>query len=559
MTKDSPRRILITATPPTPNGDLHVGHLSGPYLGADIYRRYVTLKNVEHYYVSGADDHQSYVAFKGEQMEWQPSVVADHFGDAMQKTLEAANIELQLFARPRTSAYHIPMVEAFFRKLYAEDKFIVKETESLFCHSCNRHVFEAFISGKCPHCQSPSGGNACEDCGQPNDCVDLIQPICKRCGSRPGTAVFRRLYFPLSRYEKQLRQYYGRLKMNPHVRALCEQMLLNGLPDISITHVAEWGIPVPVPGFEGQKLYVWFEMAPGYLAETSECFAWHGIAGDWTDVWKSRDASVVQFFGFDNSYFHAVLFPALFMAYDPEIRLADILVTNEFYRLDGLKFSTSRNHAIWGRDLIGRCSADATRFYLAYTGPEREQANFTLDDFWRTVDRELLGGWESWIQAVGRKVEAVCRGVVPPMEAPEQDQQEFVEQLRRFVGEAESAYSAETFSPQSAARTCCELIRVARRFGHSENHWELVRGRERRRHTSLALELLAAKLLALLSAPLTPVFAKDLWTSLGFSTPMAAADWSEAVTPVPAGQATAGLNSLQFPGIHKQEAKLVVA
>ena len=544
--KSFPKRVLVTATPPTPNVDLHVGHLSGPFLGADIYCQYLRLRGIECAYLTGTDDHQSYTTFKGEQLGWTAAQVADHFGDAMLSTLEAAEIHPDIYVRPRRSELHIPFVQEFFNKLYSSGKLLLKKAPSLFCRKCERYVFEAFVSGKCPHCLSGSGGNACEDCGQPNDCVDLVDPICKTCGSRPEIISLERIYFPLKPYEESLRAYYESANMSPHLRALCERMLAHGLPEIALTHHTNWGIPVPLSGFEDQRLYVWFEMAPGFLAATQELTEKLRRCTGWTDYWKNDESSIVQFFGFDNGYFFAVLFPALLLAYDPDIKPAGSFVTNEFYRLDGLKFSTSRNHAIWGRELLGESTPDAVRFYAAYTNPEREQSNFTREDFYATLRREPAGPWQRWLEELGEKTKKYCENRVPPMTALEQEQQRFSEALRELVEQAEIAYAAETFSPQLATRACCEIVRLARRFGKSEDHWDAVPGRAERRATSIALELLAAKVLAVIASPVMPGFAAKLWSSLGYQSPISRSQWDSILNAVPAGTELCGLEALTF-------------
>jgi methionyl-tRNA synthetase len=553
-TTGAPRRVLITATPPTPNGDLHIGHLSGPYLGADIYSRALALRGTEHYYITGSDDHQSYVAFKGEQLDWTPARVADHFGDEMYRTLEAAGIQVDFYARPRKSRSHIPFVREFFLSLYKSGKLVRRASPSLFCTNCNRHVFEAFVSGKCPHCRCSSGGNACEDCGRPNDCADLIDPVCRSCGATPHIVSLERLYFPLSLYEHQLRRYHESVRMSPHIRAMCELMLAQGLPEIPVTHPADWGIPAPVPGFEDQRLYVWFEMAPGYLAATQELTSTSRSVRGWEYIWKSDDASVVQFFGFDNSYFHAILFPALYLAWDPEIRLPRAFVTNEFYRLDGLKFSTSRNHAIWGRQLLDGISPDAVRFYLSYTGPEREQCNFTLEDFHLTVRRELEEHQEVWLRDLGRRVSEQFNGCSPRLTGRndedlegglEEEQKEFLRSVLALVADGGKSSEPETFSPQNTTRICSELVRIARRFGKSEEHWFFPAAPRERLARSVALELLAAKAYILLMYPVAPAFGARGWEALGFRD-IADAKWSEILEPLPEGQMVSGLASLGF-------------
>ena len=398
----------------------------------------------------------------------------------MFNTLQAAEIFPDVYARPRLSEFHIPYVQEFFRKLHAEGKLVIKKAPSLFCEKCDRYVFEAFVSGKCPHCKAGSGGNACEDCGQPNDCVDLVDPVCKTCGSRPKITLMERVYFPLAPYTEKLRSYYQSANMNPHLRALCEQMLNQGLPEIALTHNTDWGIPVPLPGFEDQRLYVWFEMAPGFMAATQELAEKRREGAGWAGYWKQAGNSIVHFFGFDNGYFFAVLFPALFLAYDSEIKLPDIFVTNEFYRLDGLKFSTSRNHAIWGRELLKEASLDAARFYLSYTNPERAQTNFTRDGFYSTVQREPAGAWQKWLHELGQKTRQDCGNKVPSLAVLDDEQRQFRAVMEGLIADAETGYSAETFSPQLATRACCELVRQAQRFGKSEDHWRNIPGRERR-------------------------------------------------------------------------------
>jgi methionyl-tRNA synthetase len=541
-TATRPRRVLITATPPTPNGDLHVGHLSGPFLGADIYRRYLLMRGVEALYLCGADDHQSYVPLKGFRSGQTPRQVADHFADEIEETFRRARIEVDHFARPKTSAYHAAEVQGLFRALYDAGKLVAKDAPSLHCETCDKYLFEAHVSGKCPHCGAGSDGSACEQCGWPNDCTDLVDPVCKYCGGTPSVRTVRRLFFPLSQVGGQLREWYRSVRMNTHLRSLCLQMLEN-LPDIAVSHPSSWGIPVPVEGFEGQVIYVWLEMAPGFLAATSELRARRGEPAEWRDWWHAADQELVQFFGFDNGYFHAVLFPALWMAFDPDIRLARAFVTNEFLRLDGAKFSTSRGHAIWGKELLDRVPADAARFYLSYAGPEREQANFTLAEMEATLQRELVDGWQVWLRDLGDRIGDGFNGIAPWSGAWTADQEELFVTLKRLAAEVAAAYEAATFSPQRAARQLCELVRIARRFALAESHWARVPTGKEERRNAIALELAAARALALLAAPMMPDFAQRLWTALGAEG--SPSTWEEVPLLPPGGRDVSALRTIE--------------
>ncbi len=528
-----PRRTVIIATPPTPNGDLHVGHLSGPYLAADIHKRYLLSRGVDAIYLSGADDHQSYVPAKGRKLGIGPREVADRFGDLVEESLAMAAIELDLFVRPKTSRHHIPFVAEFFKALHAKGAFVEKEAPGLYCETCDKYLYEAHVSGRCPHCGAGADGNSCEQCGWPNQVVDLVDPACKYCGGRPAVRPVKRLYFPLSRHRDGLSEWHRRVKMSSHLRTLCTQMI-EDLPDVAACHPTDWGIPVPVAGYEDQTIYAWLEMAPGFLAAAEEALAKRGEPGTWRDA-LSGDAGLVQFFGFDNSYYFAVLFPALWMAYDPEIPLPTAFVTNEFLRLDGAKFSTSRGHAIWGHEILARTPADVLRFYLAWAGPEREQTNFTLPEMEATVERELVEGWQGWLRDLGSRIDQHYGGVAQGSGGWTDDHQQFFGVLTRTSADVAACYEAATFSPARAVRLLSELVRQARRFGVSERHWaKLANGVEELRN-GLGLELAAARLLAILAAPILPDLSRRLWQALGYPAPAGPLAWEDAPQFVPHG------------------------
>jgi methionyl-tRNA synthetase len=542
-------KVLVIAPPPTPNGDLHIGHLSGPYLRADIYTRYLKMRGIEAYYLTGVDEHQSYVAFKAEQLGLTALETADKFSADMRATLRAAHIEVDHYARPSQSLHHTKLVLSLFERLYSQGKLIAKEEPCLYCETCQQYLYEAYVHGKCPHCGAQAGGNACEVCGRPNACLDLLEAACSRCQGPPAVRVFTRLFFPLSQYEMQLRSYYKSVEMSPRMRVLCEQMLAAGLPDIPVSHPSTWGMMIPSPGFEGQRLYVWFEMAAGELAATQELCERVGLDGGWQQFWQSDEAEVVKFCGFDNSYFYAVLFPAIQLAYNSRIRPPKVFLTNEFYRLDGLKFSTSRNHVIWGRDLLADVSADMLRFYLAYSGPETEQTNFNLHEFEKTVRRELHDGIQLWLSDLGDKINTEFGDIAPaPATAAwTPAQQQFYQKLQALICEAASAYESRMFSPQHVTRVLVELIHAAQDFSQEQSHRTPLDSLRLERQTSISLELVAARTLQMLSAPIMPDFSARLWHDLGLSTTLSTRHWENEPPGVPAGVRIHNLHRAYFP------------
>jgi methionyl-tRNA synthetase len=498
----------------------------------------------ETYYLCGIDEHQSYVALKGRQIGSGPQETADRFATEIEQTLSAAHIQIDLMARPSRLPHHRPLVEKLFLQLQREGRIVEREEPCLFCDTCQMYLFEAYVSGFCPHCDEPSGGNSCEACGWPNDCRDLRHPVCNLCGARASFHNVTRSYLSLSPYKEQLREYFETATMSSNVRALGEQMIDNGLPEVAVTHPASWGLSAP--GLSSQKIYVWFEMAAGLLAATQALSEAMDEPGGWERFWKSTDVEIVKFLGFDNTFFYSLFFSAIFQAWDPEIRPPQVLLANEFYRLEGLKFSTSRNHAIWGRELLRDQNVDLVRFYLAYTGPETEQTSFTLAEYEQTVRRELLDGVQVWLSQLGSAVSNEYSGIAPSPGVWTGTMHSFYGRLNDVVRKTGVSYSAKEFSTQRVARLLLDLAREARFFSHSESHWKRVPDRRLTRNTAISLELLAAKTLALLSAPIMPGFAARLWQDLGQTKSLQVQSWPTDLEWVRPGTLISKLNRNYF-------------
>lgn len=561
LSRDSlPARVMVTAAPPTPNGDLHLGHFSGPYLSADFYTRYLRQRGVRAEYACGSDDHCMFVERMGARLGMTGEQAADHFIGLIEESLESAGVDMHVFMQARTSKHFRPRVEALFRRLWAAGRIELREAPAPFCAGCDRYLFEADIAGRCPHCGAGVTGNTCEDCGRINDCIDLVDAACTACHEPAATRTASRLVFPLSQWTEAVRGYHRSATMSARLRAFAERALADGLPDVAISHPSGWGLPVPTarrtgdasmpdhPALEGQTLYVWFEMAARYFAYVDHLQEAAGEDGGFETVWKAEDASIVQFFGFDNSFYYTILLPAIYLAADDDLRLPAAFVVNEFYRLDGEKFSTSRDHRILGRDMAAAVPRDVMRYYLAATCPEREETNFTDGDFAATVDRELRGQWRPWLAALEARVEGEYDGVVPATGDWTAEQRHFFGRLSDLVAAAEVALSPATFSPQRLTRIYGELVREARRFAAGEQHWRGVAGREQERRTSVALELLAAKVLAVIAAPVMPAFAEALWHGLGMAGSVREGSWQARPTWVPAGQRVRALAAaLELP------------
>ncbi|MEM7482641.1 MAG: class I tRNA ligase family protein [Acidobacteriota bacterium] len=529
-------RALVTAAPPTPNGDLHLGHLSGPYLAGDVHARFLRLRGIDATFVTGSDDYSIFVEAEGRRIDRDPAATADLYATAIEETLQAAGIDLAAFPSPQRSDHHITTVQSFVRDLWKAGHLEERLTECPWCPHCDRYLWEAFLKGSCPHCKSAMVGHTCEDCGRVHDGPDLLDPACNLCGATPIRVPISRLVFPLSRHSETLRTHLRTVSMGGRLASFCAAILADGLPDLAVTHPTDWGIEVPIDGWEDHRIYVWLEMAPRYIAYSKEVLTARGEPADaWTTHWKSDSGRVVQCFGFDNSFYYALFIPALLKAWDPELQLPAAYLNNEFYRLANLKFSTSRGHRILARDLLAEAPRDAVRYYLARTAPEREETDFTLEEFRQALDDELAGHWQSWLDGVAERATRLG-SKVPGAGEWTLEQRRFYRRLEALVEDAAGAWGDETFSPQRAVVVMSEIVREGRRFGQGQTEWAEVPSRSEEWRTAVALELLAVKVLGLVAAPLMPETAERLWRTLGYGAGPAEGSWQAALDWVPTGQ-----------------------
>jgi methionyl-tRNA synthetase len=496
--------VWLTATPPTPNGELHVGHLAGPYVAVDVLRRYLRADGVPVLMTTGLDDNQSYVHVRGLREARTPEQAADDYGERITRAWKAAGIEFDRIVTPRLSPGYAGFVREFFRKLYSEGALVPRTRPLPYCDQCQRWLFEAYVLGQCPHCGASSNGNACEACGRPNHCGDLLGPACVSCGTPARLRDQTRLFLPLEPFAGRLSQFWESVSMPPHLRVLCERMRAAGLPEIAVSHPSGWGIPVPVPEFADQRIYVWFEMAPGYLLEY--------------DASGSRPLSgPVQFFGIDNGYFHSVLFPALFMAWDPGTPLPPAFVVNEFYQLEGAKFSTSRQHVVNALEALSVAGSDVLRLHVLRDRPQGRPTSFGRGDL-ALVRSHLDSVWNDWVRSVTRSVQEETGGAVPAERPDGTGWQLLKGRLSRLVNELREAYSVAGFDMRRAVDLLDELVRCGRDFGHVHLH-------ERDRPTgalsyraALSAELAALSALAAWAAPVLPTGSANLSELLGVPT-----------------------------------------
>ena len=489
-------RTLVTATPPTPNGDMHLGHLSGPYLNADVYCRHLRRSAHPVRYVTGGDDNQSYLVTTAQRLGRSPAQTAAGFNHRIVETLEALEIELDLYSIP--DAEYGKFVNDFFLSLYRRGHLVAKTKDFWFCKEHQRFLYEGYTKGSCPLCLSIANGNICETCGHPNHPGDLIDA---RCSAAPDHPLERRpltlLYLELERYRDALAEFHEAAHplWRPHLRALARQLLANPLLDLPVTFPAAWGISVPLPGFAGQVWNSWAEMFPALL-----------FAGKRAAAPLGEDVFVAQFLGFDNAYWFCAAHPAFAVAADMPAALPDWILTNEFYLLDNEKFSTSRNHAIWGGDFLKECPPTHLRFYLAITNPELQQTNFALAEMEATVNERLVAPWNRLLASLQR-LEA-SHGRAADQAAPASETADALSQIGRTI---EQAYEPDGFSLRAAAEATATLIATLADYSEHGERMEPSGGGvpDCLRTLRHGLRVLAAS-----AAPLLPSFCRALTAAL---------------------------------------------
>jgi methionyl-tRNA synthetase len=508
------KSFLVTVTPPTPNGDLHVGHLSGPFLAADVFTRFQRMLGNDSLFTTGTDDHQSYVLTAALRQKRDPTELAASFADQIQATLEAAEIRVDLFTRSLGNRSHIAYVQRLFKELFDQRLIVPKRHRALHCNGCNHFLFEGFVRGRCPYCGEETPGHLCEMCGRVNDPINLIEPICSCCLGRPSTVERDGLFFPLESHREALESYWAsRMTWRPHLKMLCESMLATELPEYPVSYPGRWGVPVPIDGFDQQVVNVWLEMYAGHLDAIcrSKRVANPGMPND--------AETLVQFLGHDNSFYNAVLHPAISLTLGRRWPVPQYLVTNEFYFLEGKKFSTSRNHTVLGRDALALVRADSLRYHLARTNPERWQTDFSSNALIYTDQHELKGTWISAIESLFR----LAQGGSAAEHAGESDL--LVRSLiQGTAADLERFYGVESFSLRRASGALLEFVTACGEYAVRALQTPSSPASSARSPDAASL----LKALALLTAPLMPSLGQEIWKRLGLSGHVSEQRWVTA-------------------------------
>ncbi|WP_216897072.1 class I tRNA ligase family protein [Nocardia alni] len=439
--------FIVTAAPPNPNGDLHLGHLAGPFLTADIAARALALAGNSVSHVGYIDEHSSYVVRRARELSTDPYTAAALLGDRIETTLAQANMRPATVVRPLRDPSHDARVHAGFETLWRSGHITTDpDSAVLRCTNCSRYLYECEVRGACSFCDAPSDGIYCEQCGTPQTPTGLIHPRCTRCdGTDIATAHHPRLILDIERLRPQLREILEAVTPRPRTLRYLQEQLARPLAPVPISRIGDYGVPVPLPQWQGHFLDTWFSGVFGYAnAADLDNRRRRRFSSD--VPWQDESVDVVEAFGFDCSFSHMILWNAIAIWLHWPVRLN--YLSNEFYQLDGLKFSTSRGHAIWGADYLPTTSSDILRFYMALTGPEIEQTSFNEADYdefsgrYRTAIQELFQIATDGDETAGAAPRAVD---MPPL-------------VERVAKQCRDAYLPHTFSARAAATVLTEHV-----------------------------------------------------------------------------------------------------
>lgn len=546
-------RFTITAALPYTNGPIHIGHLAGVYVPADIFARYLRLQGKDVAFIGGSDEHGVAIPMKAKKEGVSPQQIIDKYHHIIKTSFEDFGISFDNYSRTSKPIHH-KTASDFFKKLYEDGKFIEEVTEQLYDQEAEQFLADRFVTGTCPRCQFEAAyGDQCENCGSSLNATDLINPKSTITGSIPILKQTKHWFLPLDVYEEFLREWVikgHKQDWKPNVYGQVKSWIDEGLKPRAVTRDLDWGIPVPVPGAEGKVLYVWFDAPIGYISSTKE---WAEREGkDWEPYWK--DSRLIHFIGKDNIVFHCIIFPSMLQAHGDFI-LPENIPANEFLNLEGQKLSTSKNWAVWLHEYLEDFpdQQDVLRYTLTANAPQTKDNDFTWKDFQAKNNNELVAIFGNFINRVTVLTHKYYNGVVPqPAEFTEHDKQ-ILEDLKACPSIISN--SIEKYRFREAAGELMNVARLGNKYLADEEPWKVIKQDESRVESIMYVALQIAAALAVLSEPFLPFTSEKLRGILAFDKLDKQPNW-EGIKDhnelIPSGH-TLGTSTLLFSKIEDEQ------
>ncbi len=503
-------RYTITAALPYTNGPIHIGHLAGVYVPADIYSRYLRITDNDVAFICGSDEHGAAIPMRAKKEGVSPKVIIDKYHAIIKKSFSDFGISFDNYSRTSAPIHHETASE-FFKKMYEDDKFIEETSEQLYDPEANQFLADRFVTGTCPKCgHEEAYGDQCEKCGSSLNATDLINPKSTISGAKPVLKQTKHWFLPLDQYEDFLKEWIlkGHKKdWKPNVYGQIKSWVDDGLRPRAVTRDLDWGIPVPVEGAEGKVLYVWFDAPIGYISSTKEWAAREGK--DWEPYWKDKDTKLVHFIGKDNIVFHCIIFPSMLKAEGSYI-LPENVPANEFLNLEGNKLSTSKNWAVWLHEYLEEFpdKQDVLRYVLTANAPETKDNDFTWKDFQARNNNELVAIFGNFINRVVVLTHKYYNGIIPTPDTFSEVDEQTLKELRAYPAVISS--SIERYRFREASQELMNVARLGNKYLADEEPWKLIKTDEARTKTVMYVALQIASALAALSEPFLPFTSSKL-------------------------------------------------
>ncbi|MBO4570894.1 MAG: methionine--tRNA ligase [Bacteroidales bacterium] len=517
------KRTLVTCALPYANGPVHIGHLAGVYVPADIYVRYLRMRGEEVLYVCGSDEHGVPITIKARQLGCSPQDIVDKYHKIIDESFKSLGINFDVYGRT-SSQIHKETSSEFFRRLYDSGKFITKESEQYYDPEAKTFLADRYIVGTCPKCGAEGAyGDQCEKCGSTLSPEELINPKSKLSGAAPIKKKTTHWYLPLEQYESWLREWIleGHKEWRPNVYGQVKSWLDGGLQPRAVTRDLDWGVPVPVEGAEGKVLYVWFDAPIGYISNTRQI-----LPDTWEKWWKSPDTKLVHFIGKDNIVFHCIVFPAMLKAYGDGYILPENVPANEFLNLEGDKISTSRGWAVWAHEYVKDFPGkeDALRYVLTANAPETKDNDFSWKDFQTRNNSELVAVFGNFVNRAVVLTHKYFGGKVPACGELQDVDREVLEAVPGIKASVE--IYLDNYKFRETLKEAMNLARLGNKYISDTEPWKVAKTDLARTATILNISLQLCADLAIAFEPFTPFAAARLrkmidspldWNLLGCS------------------------------------------
>ena len=504
------KRYTITAALPYTNGPIHIGHLAGVYVPADIFARYQRLKNNDVAFICGSDEHGVAISIKAKKEDTTPQAIIDKYHAIIKQSFADFGISFDNYSRTSAPIHH-QTASDFFKKLYEQGDFIEEISEQLYDEEAHQFLADRFVIGTCPKCGNPEAyGDQCERCGSSLNATDLIDPKSSITGSKPTLKATKHWFLPLNRYQEFLEKWIlegHKSDWKPNVYGQVKSWLDDELKPRAVTRDLDWGIPVPVEGAEGKVLYVWFDAPIGYISSTKEWAEHEGK--DWRPYWQDKNTELVHFIGKDNIVFHCIIFPAMLKAEGSYI-LPTNVPANEFLNLEGNKLSTSKNWAVWLHEYLQDFpnQQDVLRYALTANAPETKDNDFTWKDFQARNNNELVAIFGNFINRVAVLTQKYYEGVIPAAGEFNDIDTETLRQITELTEKIEQ--SLERYRFREAQQELMNMARLGNKYLADEEPWKLIKTDPERVKTVMYVALQIATALAVASEPFLPFTSEKL-------------------------------------------------